>query len=383
MTALWPAAGTASTTTDGVLVVGPGEHRALSVCVLTVLGTPESAAGEQADMLLEGDLRGHPSHGLRRLDMLVQRIRAGVVRPAAEPTLDWATQAVLRVGGGHGLGPPTAHRAVEALLTRVRETGVAVAAIRDSNHLGMLAPYVERMAADGIIGIATTTSEALVHPWGGRRAMVGTNPIALAIPTPSEPLVLDMATGQISMGKVLSHAARRVPLPAGAAVDEHGDPTTDAAAAAKGAISPFGGPKGYALAVTLELLVASLTGSALGRHVHGTLDPADVCNKGDVIIALAPEVFGAGASAAVQEYLDDLRAEPPAPGHLSVAVPGDRARSTRRRHLATGVPVAKVTWQRATSLADELRVCGGNGSAARSTAAAPGNAAAAVERNGS
>lgn len=342
------------TATAGPLRVSAEAHLEVTRRVLEGLGAPPAAANAQARLLLEGDLRGHASHGLRRLEVLVGRINSGALRPAAEPVLTWRTRAALAVDGGHGLGPPAAMRAAEELLGRVGETGVAVAAIRNANHLGMLAPYVELIAAGGAIGIAMTTSEALVHPWGGRHAMVGTNPLAVAVPTGAEPVVLDMATGQISMGKVLDHATRGLPLPDGAAVDADGNPTTDAEAATRGAISPFGGAKGYALAVVLETTVATLTGTALGRDVRGTLDQDEVCNKGDVLIAVAPPAFGADHASALRQYLTELRAADPAPGHDAVLVPGDRARATRERHLADGIPMAEATWQRAEQLVREV-----------------------------
>lgn len=334
-----------------VVRVPADEHLALSTRALTGLGVPEEAAGEQAELLLEGDLRGHASHGIRRLDMLAQRLRNGAARATARPTTTWTTPSVLVVDGGAGLGPPTARRAVEELLGRVGETGVVVAAVRNANHLGMLAPYVESMASVGVIGIGLTTSEALVHPWGGTRAMVGTNPLAVALPvTGDHPVVLDMATGQVSRGKVLDHAARGLPLQPGDAIDADGAPTTDAAAAVDGAISPFGGPKGYALGLVLEVLVATLTRSALGEDVRGTLDPTDPATKGDVFIAIDPAAFGPG-TAAIGAYLDELRAATPAAGHERVMVPGDRARATRAANLAAGAPVAQATWAHAQEIA--------------------------------
>ncbi|MBC2935137.1 Ldh family oxidoreductase [Nocardioides sp. zg-1228] len=337
-----------------LLRVPVSEHRDVSTRVLTALGVPEAAAREQAELLLEGDLRGHASHGLRRLDMLAQRLRSGAARADARPTSTWVTESVLVVDGDGGLGPPIARRATEELLGRVAESGVAVAAVRNANHLGMLAPYVEAMAAAGVVGIALTTSEALVHPWGGTQALVGTNPLAVAVPVPGEdPLVLDMATGQVSRGKVLDHAARGLPLAPGDAVDADGVPTTDAAAAVDGAISPFGGPKGYALGVMLEVLVATLTRTALGQDVRGTLDPTDPSTKGDLFIAMDPAVFGSG-TAPVADYLATLRQTTPAPGHDRVLVPGDRARATRAANLAAGVPVAQGTWATAQQIAADL-----------------------------
>jgi LDH2 family malate/lactate/ureidoglycolate dehydrogenase len=214
---------------------------------------------------------------------------------------------------------------------------------------------VERCAERSLIGIALTTSEALVHPWGGRRAMVGTNPIAIAVPASPEPFVLDMATGAVSMGKILAHRNRGVPLAPGWALDASGNPTVDPTAAALGSIAPFGGPKGYALGLAIEVLVASITGTALGTGVAGTLDAKAICNKGDLFICLDPRTFGAdGFAERVGEYLQELRDEPPQDGIRGVLVPGDRARAERARRLTRGIEVADSVWEELTSLRDRL-----------------------------
>ena len=230
-------------------------------------------------------------------------------------------------------------RAVDEIAERAPRHGVTVAAVHNTNHLGLLAPYVEECAARGLIGIALTTSEALVHPWGGRIAQLGTNPIAVAVPASPEPFVFDMATGVVSMGKVIDHRNRGIPLEPGWALDAEGNPTVDAARAAEGSIAPFGGAKGYGLGLAFELLVASVSGSAFGRAVGGTLDTRRVCSKGDLFFCLDPQVFGAGDFAeGVSDCLRELRATPPQEGFTRVLVPGDRMRAERERRLAGGVP---------------------------------------------
>jgi L-2-hydroxycarboxylate dehydrogenase (NAD+) len=332
------------------------EERELVLEILRGLGTTEANARLQARWLIEADLRGHPSHGLQRLTVIAERIAQGLSDPAAEPRLTWVSPAALVVDGRRGLGPCVALAAVRALVERAPDRGVAVAAVHNANHLGLLAPYVEECAEHGLIGVALTTSEALVHPWGGRIAQLGTNPVAVAVPAAPHAFVFDMATGAVSMGKVLDHRDRRVPLEPGWAVDADGNPTEDAAAAADGAIAPFGGPKGYGLGLAFELLVASLTGSALGRAVRGTLDTANACNKGDVFLCLDPRVFGAGDFAdRVTEYLDALRNTPPQEGFDRVLVPGDRARAERERRLAEGVAVADSVWESLHELRSRLR----------------------------
>ena len=329
-----------------LVMIDAARERALILDVLSGLGAGEQEAADQADVLVEGDLRGRSSHGVQRLLVIAERIRRGLITPRTQPVERWVAEAMLTVDGSDGFGPHVALRAAAAVSDRARRTGVAAAAIRRASHLGILAVYVERIAAAGQVGLAFTTSEALVHPWGGRVALVGTNPIAIAMPAGEEPFVLDMATGAISKGEVIARGLRGEPLPLGAALDAEGRPTTDAVAAAAGAISPFGGAKGFALGLAIELMVAALTETAVGDQVRGTLDVTDPVTKGDLLMALDPEASGlAPFSARLGAYLEALRGSPTAAGADGVTIPGERARAERRRRLGTGVPLPAALWR--------------------------------------
>jgi L-2-hydroxycarboxylate dehydrogenase (NAD+) len=331
-------------------LISVAEVEATALAALSTAGVPDGPARIQVALLLEAELRGVPSHGLLRLPHLIQRIANGVADPTADGRHEWRGQAFLSVDGERGLGPVVALKALDVVMARARETGVAVAAVSNSGHIGMLAWYADHVAAAGLVCLALTTSEALVHPWGGRKALIGTNPIAIGVPTSGQPFVMDTATGVISMGKVHDYAHRGLPLEAGWAVDADGNPTTDAAAAKQGAISPFGGPKGYALGLAFELLVASLTGAALGDAVKGTLDVTEVCNKGDLFIVMDP---GRSLQAqALSDYLETIRTTPAAAGFDAVLVPGDRARSAREARLQAGLPIADEVWTKLRALAD-------------------------------
>ena len=312
--------------------------------ILEAEGAPARQAAVQAAWLAEGDLRGRPSHGIQRLPMLVQRIRQGVIDPAADPVLEWRAEAAASVDGMRGLGPWIGSAAVNAVAERASSSGIAIAAVHNANHLGMLAPYVELAAGRGVVCIAMTTTEALVHPWGGSQAMIGTNPLAIGVPTDDGPFVLDMATSAVSMGEIFHRRHLGEPMEAGWAVDDTGVPTTDPARAS--AISPFGGAKGYGLGLAIELLVALLTGSALGTDVTGTLDAGTVCNKGDVFICISPGVVSSSPSlGGISRYLSDLREAPAQPGSRGVAIPGDGTRRRRRRSIGEGVEISDATWR--------------------------------------
>lgn len=321
----------------------------LGTQLLVERGVPAAHAALQAEVLVEGELKGHPSHGLQRLPRILARIERGLIDPASEGSWHWRSSSFLEMDGEKGLGPVVAQSALGLICARAGTTGIAVAGIRNSNHLGMLAYYVERIAENGQIGLALSSSEALVHPYGGTRGLIGTNPLAIAVPTAGRPMVVDLATGVVSMGKIHHHAATGLPIQEGWARDGGGKPTTDAAAATKGSIAPFGDAKGYALGMALELLVASIAGSALAPDVRGTLDADSVCNKGDVLIAIdvgnQPELLASFSS-----YLDRIRNSEPADPTHPVTVPGDGASQRRQRALHDGIDIAPRLWTELNAL---------------------------------
>lgn len=336
---------------DNVTGVTGEELRNVISDALMAHGASSGSAAVQAENLLEAELRGHASHGIRRLTVLIQRMRAGLIESDAEPELDWVAPSVLRVDGKRGFGPVVAYRAIDEAVARANETGIAMAAISNSSHIGMLAPYVESIARRGQIAVLLTTSEALVHAWGGRGATVGTNPIGIAVPTTGEPLVLDMSTASVSMGKILDYAATGRALPIGWAVDSLGDPTSVAAEAVGGAISPFGGPKGYALGIALEAMVGTITATAFGTDVVGTLDSTLPATKGDLLICISLERLGlTGMLPLLTAYLEEVRGT----GVNGVVdIPGDRARRARHRNVADGIKVNDKVWSLALKYKEE------------------------------
>jgi LDH2 family malate/lactate/ureidoglycolate dehydrogenase len=337
------------------MVIPVEQVRELARGALQRIGVPEGHARLQADLLIEAELCGRPSHGLLRLNRVIERIRNGVTDPGALGKHRWRGAALLEVDGCRGLGPVVACAALDQICARAAETGIALAAISNSNHLGMLAWYAERVTAQGFCVVALTTSEALVHPWGGRKALVGTNPILIGIPASPEPFILDMATSLVSMGQIHDYALQARELPRDWALDAEGRPTTDPNAAKGGSIAPFGGAKGYALGLAFEVLVSSLTQAAIGPEVRGTLDSVEPCTKGDLFIVINT-VAGSDASRRVAGYLQAIRECPPADGFSSVSVPGDRSRACRTQRLRDGLPLADHVWQQLQTLSGSAQI---------------------------
>jgi (2R)-3-sulfolactate dehydrogenase (NADP+) len=175
--------------------------------------------------------------------------------------------------------------------------GVAVAAIRRSHHFGQAGAHAEKLAREGLIALVFGNSPKAMPFWGGTAPALGTNPIAFACPLPgSDPLVIDLAMSVVARGKIMAAAQKGEPIAEGWAVDASGRPTTDAAAAMKGAMLPIGGPKGSALALMVEILAAALTGSAFGWEASSLFDDkGDAPNLGHAILALDPERLSGGS----------------------------------------------------------------------------------------
>ncbi|MFC7620546.1 Ldh family oxidoreductase [Microlunatus sp. GCM10028923] len=318
--------------------------RAVAAEVLVGAGATERHAEQQAAVLVDAEARRVPSHGLLRLPRLVRRIANDVADPLACGRHDWVSPSYLTVDGQRGLGPPVALHALDAVITAADRHGLAAVSITNNNHLGMLGYYARVVARRGLACLAMTTSEPLVHPWGGNRAMVGTNPLAIGVPAEPQPLVLDMATSMISMGRVHDHARRGVPLEPGWALDAEGNPTTDAAAAMHGSLAPFGGPKGYALGLALGAIVSFVTGSAPDVDVRGTLDDDQPSGKGDLFVVIK------GAQHPVTAFLDQIRATPPTDPDRPVTVPGDGGEARARDAETAGVDLDDGLWSELLAL---------------------------------
>ncbi|WP_244639900.1 Ldh family oxidoreductase [Devosia pacifica] len=329
-------------------VLKQSEIEQVVLALLAGAGVPRDQSRLQCDLLVDAEMRGLPSHGLLRLPRIIERIANGVTDPNARGDCDWVSPAFLRVDGKRGLGPVVALNALDAAMPRAREMGTAVVSIANSNHIGSLGFYAECVANAGQSVIAFSTSEALVHPWGGRRALIGTNPIAIGVPGAPEPFVMDTATSVVSMGKIHDHAARGEAIPAGWALDADGVVTEDAERAKQGAIAPVGGAKGYALGLAFELLVSGLAGASIGRDVKGTLDSTEVANKADLFILIDQPL------AAFDAYLDELRNSPPADGFSGVRIPGERGRALRAERRQGGVPVDEGLWAQLLRLQQEV-----------------------------
>ncbi|MFC7249261.1 Ldh family oxidoreductase [Halomicroarcula sp. GCM10025324] len=330
-----------------------GRQRAVDVATqaFRAHGITAPDAVQTAEVLVSADARGKHSHGLLRLPRFVRGIEHGNVDPDGTIAVASERGGAATISGGSRLGPAVASTATAEAMDRAENHGVGAVGVRDSNHLGMLGYYTDQLQQAGYVGIAMTNTEPAMPPYGGAEPVLGTNPIAIGLPT--DPVFnLDMSTSAIARGTVFQEQETGGELPEGVALDADGQPTTDPAAALDGTMLPFGGPKGSGLAVAVEVLAGGLVGASMGEAVTGTYHTEDPCTKGDLFLAIDPDALGVSDFAdRASSFLTTLTNGAPAAHADEIRLPGQR--SVERDRNATTVTVADDLWAEAQALATD------------------------------
>ena len=305
------------------------------IAIFVKLGLPADDARVVADHLVEADLRGVHSHGVIRVPTYVKACQDGRIN--AHPNIriveDNGGQVVM--DGDNGIGQLTAYRANEVAIARGKQHGMAAVALRRSNHCGTMAYYAVRAIPHGLIGFATTNAGINMPPTGGTKKLVGNNPFAIAVPTNRDwPMVLDMATSVVAGGKLDVAKSKGEKIPLGWARDKDGNPTTDPAAAREGWLEPLGGPKGYGLAVMLDVLAGVLSGGRFGAGL-GEKGSAQFFMTIDVGRFQPLDQF----KAHMDELIDQLHDCPREPGANKIYVAGEIEHALQSKRQAEGVPI--------------------------------------------
>jgi hydroxycarboxylate dehydrogenase B len=329
------------------------DHRRLATFaarIFTRLGSEESAARTVADHLVDANLKGHDSHGVGMIPAYVSNIRNGLMRPDAHARVVRDQGAVMLIDGGMGFGQVVGREAVDLALERVAGAGVVCAGVRNCHHLGRIGDYGERCAVAGYVSVhfVNVVGHApQVSPWGGRERRMTTNPFCCVIPRPgAHPIVLDMATSAVALGKVRVAYMKGEPVPDGALVDHEGLPTNDPAVMFRepfGALGPFGAHKGYGLAVMCELLGGALAGEWTAQP-HNPRENTIVNHM--LMFVLDPGAFGGlqRFQSEVDAMVDYLQGTEPARGFDRVRVPGEPERERMAERSASGVSIDDNSW---------------------------------------
>lgn len=320
---------------------------AAAAVIFAGAGVPPTSARTVADSLVEAEARGIASHGLMLVPMYVDRLRAGSVSTAEKAEVLTEFGAVVVLDAHHALGQLTGDQAMELAIGKARTHGVGLVSVRHAFHFGGAFRYVRQATDSGCIGIAAANTRPLMPATGGATRVVGNNPLAIGVPRPgAEAIVLDMAMSEAALGKIRLAEQEGRSIPDSWATDAHGVPTTDPTAAIAGMLLPLAGPKGYGLALMIDVLTGVLSGGAYGDHVKGMY--ADVTVPNDCAhFFLAIDVAALGDTAAFARGVEDLAAQVSAsrlaPGTERVLLPGqreaERAAAARRDgvHVDTSV----------------------------------------------
>jgi L-2-hydroxycarboxylate dehydrogenase (NAD+) len=324
-------------------------------------GVPSDDAATTATRMLDADQRGMGGHGILRLPGYVKRVRAGGYNLQPDIRTVRETPVSALVDGDNGLGQVVMTQAARIATDKATASGLAWVGVRGSNHAGAGGVYASMALEHDLIGIYLAIGNANhMPPWGGLDMLLSTNPIAVAIPAGEEPpLVLDMATTQVSYGRVKVAADRHETMPEGWMVDRQGRPLTDPTRSGEGFLVPIGGYKGYGLNLVIGALAGLLNGAALGSEVVDfNQDFATPTNTGHTLIAVRPDLFQPleEFKAAMDRHIRELKWSTPMPGQPPVRVPGDRTPQRVAEMREQGIPLADGTVRRLADLADELGV---------------------------
>lgn len=331
------------------------------------VGVDETDATIVADVLVASDLRGIESHGLARLESYyVSRLRTGKMEPKPKREIVRETDTSIVIDAGNGLGHPAGKLAMQKVMEKALKHGAAFGGVRNSNHFG-IAGYYAMMAMDtDLIGIASTNSTRFGAPTYGKDILLGTNPLAFAIPADKEPaFVLDFATTTVPRGKLEVYNRKEKPLEEGWAIDANGQPTRSAQDALKGALLPLGGfgvehggHKGYGLGLLVDILCGVLTGGAFGKDLPL---PNDGPQPGKISHWFAAfRIDGFRDVTAFKRDMDkelrNFKDSAKAPGADRIYVAGEIEYEKTLEHRKSGVPVHVKVWDGLKKMCEELNI---------------------------
>ncbi len=344
-------------------ILYPAEKlRAFTLQVFQKVGVSPEDAELVTNSLIEANLRGVDTHGVTRmLNVYIKRLQVGVMSPRTSLVVVREKAATALIDCHNSIGQVGATRAMQLAIKKAKETGTAFVAVTHSNHYGAAAYYAMMALEHGMIGFSATNAPAAVAPTGGRKPLLGTNPLAVAIPAGEElPVVLDFATTVVARGRIVLYAKQNKPLEPGWAFDEMGRPTVDPQAALRGLLAPIGGYKGYGLALVVDLLSGVLTGANYGAHFPGFLadnleTPSDI---GSVFAAVNVESFMDLPEFKVRmdAALREIKQSPLAEGARRIYIPGEIEFETKAERLQNGIPVPEPIVKEFIALGEELGV---------------------------
>ena len=320
----------------------------LAIDGLVANRTSRSNAAQVAAAIVAAEADGLKGHGASRLPFYAAQANSGKVDGNAAPQCEEAGRAGLRIDARQGFAYPALNFAVTRLSQLAAETGIAAAAIANSHHAGAAGYPVERLARAGQIGLFFANSPQAIAPWGGDKALFGTNPIAFAAPRrTAPPLLIDMSMSRVARGRIMNAARDATPIPEDWAFDAHGQPTSDPQAAMAGTMRAMGDAKGTQLVLMVELFAAALTGSNFGFEASSFFEAQGPAPRtGQFLIAIDPDRFAGGGFAERMETIVGAILDQP-----GTKLPGLRRFAARAAAQRDGVTLSIALYDEIAALA--------------------------------
>ena len=317
----------------------------VAIHILKGLNASDEEAALVAESLVLADMRGTDTHGVHLLTILSGRVDAGMVQVPTHLTILKEEGTTATIDGGNGLGQVAVHRAMTMGIKKAKDFGVACVLVRNTNNIGILSFYSLMAAREGMIGIVMSNAAPSMSPWGGAEALLGTNPLSIAFPGGGElpAVALDMSSTVVARGKIRRAERLKESIPQGWAFDETGVATTDASKALKGTLAPIGGPKGYGLALMIDVLAGLLSGSKYGPQVetfHQLLGPTGV---GVFTLTIDIERFMPSLqfNQLIRAYLESIKNSKRAKGISRIYLPGEIEYEKEKESLREGIEISE------------------------------------------
>ncbi|MEM7428760.1 MAG: Ldh family oxidoreductase, partial [Pseudomonadota bacterium] len=282
------------------------EGRELAIKALTACGTSGANAAALTEGIIGAELDGISSHGFMYLPIYCEHAKCGKIDGQAQPEVREISASAFAADAKSGFAHPAIGAGFARIIPAAKETGIGALSVTNSYNCGVLGFHVSNLAEAGLLGLGFTNAPASIAPVGGSKPVVGTNPLACAVPDGEGgvKLIIDQSSSVIAKSEVTKHKNAGEAIPEGWALDPDGNPTTDPALALKGTMVPMGGYKGVGQGLVVELLAAALSGATLGINASSfATNDGGPCNTGQFFLALNPESFSGGA---FYERLDAL-----------------------------------------------------------------------------
>jgi L-2-hydroxycarboxylate dehydrogenase (NAD+) len=306
------------------------------------VGLPDEDALLCAEWELDADLAGIASHGTVRVGMYLDAIDRGRINPRPNITMTQLRPGAVSIDGDNGMGAVVGVRGMAEAVRCAKVAGIGIATTRGSNHYGRAAFFLKGAVEAGCIGLTVSNGAPVMASYGGSQAVICTNPLAAATPVVDTltPFAMDIASSVGNFGKIRVAERERTAIPEGWAVDAEGNPTTDPDLAVKGALLPFGGPKGSALAMLVEVLAGVLSGGNFGTDVgNPNRDRVGRADVGHTFIAIDVAAFMPVEQFAqrIDRLADMITGARPMAGFDAVRFPGQGTAERRKQTASEGI----------------------------------------------